>query len=77
MRLNFLGKGVVQMSQKKCTLSDEMCDDFDEKLLDGLLNKFKEVFSDTPGLCRVGECVIKIAEGSEVVNKTSSQNAFA
>ena len=58
-----------QMSQKKCTLSDEMCDDFDEKLLDGLLNKFKEIFSDTLGLCTVGECIIKIAEGSEVVNK--------
>ena len=57
------------MSQKKCTLSDEMCDDFDEKLLDGLLNNFKEIFSDTPGLCTVEECIIKIAEGSEVVTK--------
>ena len=31
------------MSQKKCTLFDEMCDGFDEKSLDGLLNKFKGV----------------------------------
>ncbi len=35
-----------------------------------MLDKFKPLFSDKPGLSNVGECKIEIVEGSGVVNKS-------
>ncbi len=52
----------------KQTLSVEKCDGYNEEDLQRVLAKLSDYFSNTPGLCLVGECQIVVEEGSQIVN---------
>ena len=58
----------VVMGKKKCVLTEELCEGFDQSILDSLLERFSDVFDDSPGKCNVGLCRIDIIPGSPVVN---------
>lgn len=58
-----------EMCKDKCVLSPTYNEGFDQSSVDQLLVKFSSFFSDKPGLCSTGECVIEIDKNSEVVNK--------
>ena len=58
----------VVMEKKKCVLTEERCEGFDQSILDSLLERFSDVFDDSPGKCNVGLCRIDIIPGSPVVN---------
>ena len=58
----------VVMEKKKCVLTEEQCEGFNQSMLDSLLERFSDVFDDSPGKCNVGLCRIDIIPGSPVVN---------
>ncbi len=53
---------------KNCVWKEELCAGFSEEMLMRMLNKLKDFFSDSPGLCSVGSCTIIVEEGNSVVN---------
>ncbi len=60
-----------EMWDNKGVLCDEKCDGYDEGELQVVLLQIQRVsdcFSEKPGLCKVGSCVIAVQEGSAVVN---------
>ena len=58
---------------KKCVLTSEICEDYDEEGLDRVIEKYDDVFKDKPGRCTVGKCTIEIEPGTEIVNKRPYQ----
>ncbi len=52
-------KEMCGVLEKGCVLSDEKCDGYVERKLQIVLDKLSSCFSDVPGLCSVGECVIR------------------
>ncbi len=57
-----------EMWDNKGVLCDEKCDGYDEGELQVVLQRVSDCFSEKPGLCKVGSCVIAVQEGSAVVN---------
>ncbi len=49
-------------------LGDDQCEDYNESEIGKLLESKKECFSESAGLCKVGECKIVLSEGHSVVN---------
>ncbi len=52
----------------KATLGNDKCPGFRQDDLDSLLKDLCSYFSETPGLCSAGTCVIELADGAAVVN---------
>ncbi len=53
---------------RQSVLSSTNCDGFEGRELAEVLCAVDSYFSDAPGTCKVGKCVIKLWEGAEVVN---------
>ncbi len=52
----------------KATLGNDKCPGFRQDDLDSLLKDLCSYFSETPGLCSAGTCMIELADGAAVVN---------
>ncbi len=62
-------QGVLEdLEGSKAVLGTEKCDGYVEKELQVMLREVDKYFSEVPGLCKVGKCIIKLKEGADVVN---------
>ncbi len=62
-------QGVLDdLEGSKAVLGTEKCDGYVEMELQVMLRNVDKYFSEMPGLCKVGKCVIKLREGKDVVN---------
>ncbi len=52
----------------KAVLETEKCVGYVEMELLEMLKDVDKYFSEEPGLCKVGKCVIKLRDGEDVVN---------
>jgi len=68
--ISVIAEESVEMEEwlEKSMLGDENCEGYKESEISKLLERKKECFSDSPGLCTIGECEVVLSDNHQVVN---------